>query len=159
MAKVYRNGAIGALMDEYERAAGELISLLQTLSQETYVAVLDAATPDPDCRSVQSIMNHVVRAGYGYSNYIRKQYSDPFTERKETYDVQTPDLAIAAMHEMLAYTLDMMQNKWDLSFEEILKNVIDTNWKQRYDFDQLMEHAIVHILRHRRQIERLLSKN
>ncbi|MGY0037018.1 hypothetical protein [Pedobacter sp. NJ-S-72] len=31
---------------------------------------------------------------------------------------------------------------------------IMTGWGQLYDIEQLMEHAIVHILRHRRQIER-----
>jgi len=31
-------------------------------------------------------------------------------------------------------------------------------WGQRYDVDQLMEHAIMHILRHRRQIERFLLR-
>jgi hypothetical protein len=29
-----------------------------------------------------------------------------------------------------------------------------TRWGQVFDYDQLLEHAIVHILRHRRQIER-----
>jgi hypothetical protein len=28
-----------------------------------------------------------------------------------------------------------------------------TSWGQLYDIEQLMEHAIVHVLRHRRQIE------
>lgn len=31
-------------------------------------------------------------------------------------------------------------------------------WGQYYDIEQLVEHAIVHILRHRRQIERFLMK-
>ena len=31
-------------------------------------------------------------------------------------------------------------------------------WGQRYDVEQLLEHAIVHVLRHRRQIERFLMK-
>jgi len=31
-------------------------------------------------------------------------------------------------------------------------------WRQLYDVEQLMEHAIVHVLRHRRQIERFLNK-
>ena len=33
-----------------------------------------------------------------------------------------------------------------------------TSWGQLYDIEQLFEHAIVHILRHRRQIERFLIK-
>ena len=31
---------------------------------------------------------------------------------------------------------------------------IVTQWGQVFDIDQMMEHAIVHILRHRRQIEK-----
>jgi len=31
-------------------------------------------------------------------------------------------------------------------------------WGQRYDEDQILEHAIGHILRHRRQIERFLLR-
>ena len=33
---------------------------------------------------------------------------------------------------------------------------IVVKWGQTYDPEQLFEHAIVHILRHRRQIERFL---
>ena len=32
------------------------------------------------------------------------------------------------------------------------------SWGQLYDVEQIFEHAIVHILRHRRQIERFLLK-
>ena len=31
-------------------------------------------------------------------------------------------------------------------------------WRQQYDVEQLFEHAIVHVLRHRRQIERFIQK-
>ena len=37
-------------------------------------------------------------------------------------------------------------------FDDALK--IKTGWGQLYDIEQLTEHAIVHILRHRRQIEK-----
>ncbi len=30
----------------------------------------------------------------------------------------------------------------------------ESRWKQPYDIEQMLEHAIVHILRHRRQLER-----
>ena len=35
---------------------------------------------------------------------------------------------------------------------------IKVRWGQLYDPEQLMEHAIVHILRHRRQIENFLEQ-
>lgn len=157
MKKNYRKGAIGALLDEYERALEELKTVLNSMSQEEYVAIKDTGTSDPDCKSVQTIMNHVVRAGYGYCNYIRKQFGDPFIERKEFYDVETPQAACKHLDEVLVYTEETLQNKYDLTFDEVMKNVIKTNWGQQYDFDQLMEHAIVYILRHRRQIEKFMD--
>jgi hypothetical protein len=34
---------------------------------------------------------------------------------------------------------------------------ITTAWGKLYDIEQLLEHAIVHVLRHRRQIKKYLS--
>jgi hypothetical protein len=33
-----------------------------------------------------------------------------------------------------------------------------TGWGQHYDIEQMMEHAIVHVLRHRRQVEKFVEK-
>ncbi|HEY5122872.1 MAG TPA: hypothetical protein VIK14_03975, partial [Ignavibacteria bacterium] len=35
---------------------------------------------------------------------------------------------------------------------------MNVGWGQQYDIEQLLEHAIVHILRHRRQIENFIKK-
>jgi len=35
---------------------------------------------------------------------------------------------------------------------------IRSRWGAVYDLEQLLEHAIVHVLRHRRQIERFLTE-
>ncbi len=158
MPKKYREGAIGALMDEYERAAEDLKSVLSKISRHDYVAIVDKETNDPDCRSIQTIMNHVVRASYGYAILMRRQYNEPAIERKATYTVDTPALACSELDAALAYTEATLQNKWNMSFDEVLKNKIETQWGQTFDFEQLLEHAIVHILRHRRQIEKFLIR-
>ena len=77
MRKSYRKGPIGALMDEYERAASELRRLVEQIPEEEVVRVVDAETEDEDCRSVQTIMSHVVNAGYGYADYLRGVFSIP----------------------------------------------------------------------------------
>src|SRR5215471_3762768 len=69
--KTYRQGAVGALMDEYERAAGELVSILSGITDEEFERIRDTKTQDQDCRSIQTIMRHVIRAGYGYAGYMR----------------------------------------------------------------------------------------
>jgi hypothetical protein len=75
MTKVYRKGAVGALMDEYERAYSELRNLVENINEETYLKIFDSETKDEDCRSIQTIMSHVVRACYGYANSIREVFT------------------------------------------------------------------------------------
>ena len=157
MSKKYRNGPVGALMDEYERATYELKNLLKNISQDNFIKIIDPDTKDPDCRSIQTITNHVVRAGYGYSNYIRRQYGDEWTERKQDYEINSPDTACRQLDKMLKYTIGTLNNKWDFTYKDLVNCKLKTTWGQDYDFEQLLEHAIVHILRHRRQIERFLN--
>jgi len=56
------------------------------------------------------------------------------------------------------YTEDTLEGKWLMTDPEIMAVKIDAPWGAHYDMEQLLEHAIVHILRHRRQIERFLSE-
>src|ERR1044071_2596102 len=74
MRKTYRKGAVGALMDEYERAASDLKLLIEQISDDDFSLILDTQTKDEDCRSVQTIITHVISAGYHYADYIRKPF-------------------------------------------------------------------------------------
>ena len=156
--KTFRAGPLGALMDEYERAAEDLKIVLTSIDQEDYTAVVDHETKDPDCVSMQSIMNHVVRSGYGYANYLRKEFGDSWSKRKDSYDVNTPASACAELDLMLAYSVATLQDKWQLTFTDLKDRIINAPWGQKFDPEQLLEHAIVHILRHRRQIEKFIIK-
>ena len=75
MRSSYREGAIGALMHEYERAASELKSLVERITEDEFARVVDAQTTDDDCRSAQTLMAHVTSAGYGYADHIREVFS------------------------------------------------------------------------------------
>lgn len=158
MTKVYREGAIGALMDEYERAAVDLKDLLRKTDNEDYVTIADSDTPDPDCKSIQTVMTHVIRAGYGYANYIRTHFGDDVPDTNKNFETKTPEDACNEIDLMLEYNIETLQDKWKMSEEEIMKNVFKVRWGPTYDTDHLIEHAIVHILRHRRQIEKFLIK-
>jgi uncharacterized damage-inducible protein DinB len=150
----YRKGAIGSLMDEYEKAALELKSVLQNVSTEDYTRIVEGESAH--CHSIEVIMNHVVRAGYGYSKYIRDALSidaSPVEERR------IPQSEIGAeIDGFLAYTFEIFEGR-DATINDELENVyFKTNWEVTYNIDQLLEHAIVHILRHRRQIQKFLLK-
>ena len=154
----YRKGAIGALMDEYERAALELKSLAANIDKNDYERIADAETKDDDCRSIQTIMNHVVHAGYGYANGIRREFSIPFEpigkERPQIYQSEIGD----EIDKVLAYTAETLDGRWEMSYEEMEKTIISRKENVSENIEQLLEHAVLHILRHRRQIEKFLLK-
>lgn len=152
----YRKGGVGAMMDEYERAVAELSALVSGLSDAEYEAIRDLESKDESCRSIQTIMHHVVRAGYGYAFYIRKA----FGANEERFVPALPSRTDCAkmLREVMDYTEATLEGKWQMPDEEIVKIRMEVPWGVTYDLEQLLEHAIVHILRHRRQIERFLSE-
>ena len=156
MMKTYRKGAIGALMDEYERAASDLKLLLHDITEDQFIQLIDTQTKDEDCRSVQTIITHVVNAGYGYADYIRAHFRIPST--RPARRLLSHSEAVNQLTAMLDYSAETLDGKWEMSDEQIGAVVIPSHWGVAYDLEQLMEHAIVHILRHRRQIERLIVK-
>lgn len=157
--KQYRDtGAIGALLDEYERALGDLKDVLTSVTPTELIKIMDAITTDEDCRSIQTILTHVVRSGYGYAIYIRNAQEEQldFKERQLLNNVSDYCVALDAMFN---YNVQLFTDYPNIVLEELDNDKkILSNWGQRFDVEQLMEHAIVHILRHRRQIERFLIR-
>jgi hypothetical protein len=76
MSHFRTNGAIGALLDEYEKALQELKTVVADVTDEQLVAIVDTNTKDEDCRSIQAILRHLVRAGYGYAVMIRNNQGE-----------------------------------------------------------------------------------
>ena len=144
-------------MDEYERATAELKLLVEQTPDDEFIQVLDARTKDEDCRSIQTILTHVVRAGFGYANYIRDSFSIATT--RSITGLFSRREAVVGLDEMLDYTAQTLEGKWEMTDEEIEAVAIQSRWGVKYNLEQLLEHAIVHILRHRRQIERLLQES
>ena len=152
-AKSYRPGAIGSLMDEYERALREFQNVLAAVSTEDYMRISNPTSPDPDCLSAQTIATHVISSGFGYATYIRNALSIP-ANRPEIPLLSKED-AIRRLGEMFEYSLQTFEGRWDMNEDQMLNIHIHTNWSE-YDIDSMLEHAIVHLLRHRRQIEKLV---
>lgn len=156
MDKTFRPGNIGALMDEYERASIDLRKLILSFSQKEFEKILDDKTEDEDCRSVQTIMNHVVAAGYRYLNQINVFLK--LGQITPNFQVTSPLSAIKEFDKMLFLTSDAVKSNLAIKYEEVEAARMETRWGL-YDIEMMFEHAIVHILRHRRQIEKLTQQN
>ena len=156
MSQVFRPGAMGALMDEYERALSDLSRLLGTLTQGQFEALRDRDTTDEDCRSIRTVITHVVRSGYGYVNYMRSALGLDF--QRPEFAIDTPGDGLQNLAAMAASTAETFTGKWDLPEAAIESTRIQSRWGPVFNLEQMFEHAIVHVLRHRRQIERFLSE-
>jgi len=154
MTKPLRTGAVGALLDEYERALDDLKRVIETIPDPALPFVIDAQTTNADCRSVQSVLAHVVSSGFGYATSIHNhqghQLARPAKVPRPTIREYLDDL-----DRVFEFTARVFAELQDADLEQLDDSrKIKTGWGQLYDIEQLTEHAIVHVLRHRRQLEK-----
>jgi RimJ/RimL family protein N-acetyltransferase/uncharacterized damage-inducible protein DinB len=150
--------AVRAILDEYARAINDLKNVIQNIDNQQLTRIVDVETKDEDCRSVQTVLSHVVGSGYNYAIIIERYLGEnvDFLKAKK---LETASAYTTALDEMLAYNVAVFKKYPAIQLEEYdNEKKILTRWGQRYDVDQLMEHAICHVLRHRRQIERFIGK-
>ncbi len=146
-----------ALLGEYSKAIAALQTVIKDIDEETLKEVVDPLTNDSNCRSVQTILTHVVSSGFSYAVYIRQLKNIP-GERPEKYLHNTIAAYATALDDMLGYTCATFENITDSELEIFnTSEKIKSTWGQWYDIEQMMEHAIVHVLRHRRQIENMIA--
>ncbi len=102
-------------------------------------------------------MTHIVQSGYTYVVEARRWLGEE-TQYKEKVFLGSINEYIITLKKMFKFNEQFFEDYPKLILWEYdLNKKIHARWGQRYDIEQLFEHAIVHILRHRRQIEKLKS--
>jgi uncharacterized damage-inducible protein DinB len=152
-------GSLGAILDEYQKASGEFQHVIKNIPQKDFTKIVDEKTSDEDCRSVQTITRHVIRSGYGYANYILNALDiDTNSPDVNKMKIENADDGISGIRDMIEYNL---RNLYELNREQIEERMFSvkftTRWGEEFNFEQILEHAIVHILRHRRQTEKFIG--
>ena len=154
MQKKYRKGAIGALTDEYEKALDELKTLLIQIPDDAFKKVYNKEA-DKDFQSVRNLVVHITNSGYVYANHIRKRFGNAYTVPE--IEITKTEQGIFRLDKMFEYTVETFEDKWLLTDDELLNTIIKTSWTT-YDLEAIIEHSIVHILRHRLQIQKMIFK-
>ena len=150
-------GTIKALLAEYKRAVDELIAVIKPLTREELLVIKDDKTTNENCWSVQTILTHVVYAGYGYTNFIENHIGDKKERRPKKFFENAADY-IAELNGMFDYCKSFFIGHQRIELEEYdpSKKML-MHWGQVYDVEQLVEHAIVHVLKHRGQIQKYVA--
>lgn len=152
MTKTFRPGPLGSLFDVYEDALHLFIAKLESVSQADYERIVRPNAKDPDCQSIQKMMNHVVGAGYAYANYVRTVWHMEITPRPDI-GLTSQQEAADWMRRMFQYSLETFDGKWSMTDDDMSAVTMQTRWGPIIDIELLFEHAICHLYRHARMME------
>jgi uncharacterized damage-inducible protein DinB len=151
-------GAVNALLAEYKNVISALQKAITDVSYINLTKIVDTQIINPDCQSIQTILSHVVSSGYSYAGYIRKLKKMDDDRPGKVLRMSVIEY-LEDLENLIQYSNETFESIEDDQLEEFDEDKkIKTSWGQVYDIEQMMEHAIVHVLRHRRQIEKIKRK-
>lgn len=149
------SGTLRAALDEYARAIRELDGIVRAIPTDKYSGI--TSPDDKDYPDIATIMEHVIGAANVYVDYIEDALAGTYRGRRgHTYQYDTSDAAISSVWHAFGRMAELLGTIKAFTEDDLAKVQFVTRWNQRYDIEQMLEHAIVHILRHRRQIENRL---
>ena len=147
-------GPFGALMDEYARAADEFCRVVESFDAARFAS--ERASNTEETRTPRAVCIHVCGAAHRYAHYIRKARGLDFVDRYQLDPerLHAPQDVRALLTEgtrLMEETVAPLRGATDSEIQAVSFNV---RWGPRYDPEMILEHAVCHLLRHRRQLER-----
>ncbi len=112
-------------------------------------------TEDPAYQSLEHLLRHILGAARGYMVWMCKQLEAPDPEIKTTPDIDTIEAEAEAY---LAHVLE----RWRLPLAHIPEEKFGphsflSNWGEAFSIDSMLEHAVMHPIRHNFQLLELLQ--
>ena len=149
-----RSGPFGALMDEYASAAEAFCAVVAAFDATRFESVRAANTAET--ASPHAVCAHVCGAAHRYAHYIREARGIDFIERYELDPsrLRSPSDVRGLLAEAIRLMEETVEPLLPLTDEGIQALSFVVRWGPTYDPEMLLEHAVCHLLRHRRQLER-----
>ena len=148
----YRYRGARALVLLHER---ELRTFLATFRRAQAWGVRLPETDDPDYASLAALLRHVLGAAAGYLRWTTKvlELPDPGVDQAPALDVID-----AKAEAYLEHVLDRWWSPLRDVPAERFEEVHPSNWGTPYSVDAMLEHAVVHPMRHAFQLEELMGE-
>lgn len=147
-------GVIGALLHEYEVSIADLKHNIEDMPDAVLPVVIDKRTANKDCVSIQAILTHIVYCGYNYITMMDIHRGNDNSSWPQRHKLATVTDYCRVLDKLYEDTCAFFENVSNSEMQQLEpENKLVTFWGQYYDYEQLMEHAVLHIYRHRRQIQ------
>ena len=146
--------AVAALLDEWNRSRTEVAALVPRIRD----AELEGGDPLDETRA-RGILVHVLRAAHRYAGWICEKLELPKPERRtDPKSLSGRADFERAFDELRDNFLQALAPLQDAHLEggpgQVPRHFL-SRWGEEYGVEQMLEHAICHNLRHRRQLERM----
>lgn len=149
----YAYGGARALVLLHER---HLRSFLAVWKQAKTAGVVLPTTDDPSYASLETLLFHVCACARGYMTWSCRVLGLPSPE------IRTPPEVTTIETEVDAY-LEHLIERWRLPLAGVEEDRFfaaeyESGWKTRYCVEAMLEHAVMHPIRHQFQLESLLAE-
>ena len=133
-----------------------LRTLLLTWREGKNLNISLPKTEDSDYKSLDTLLHHVFRAARGYMVWICDKLDLPDPEIKLAPEPENID---DEADEYIAFLLE----KWctplaDIPEERFHSPTYKSNWNVDYCIDAMLEHAVMHPIRHEFQLKNIIEK-
>lgn len=149
----YRSRAVRAMVILHEE---QLRRFVQTWRRALAASVTLPVSEDPNYASLNALGRHVLNAAGGYLAWMCNVLKLPDPGLRAAPD------ATAIVHEADDYLEHVLERWRGDSLREILNDQLETpeyptRWQTRYCVDSMLEHAVMHPIRHGFQLEELIQ--
>lgn len=135
-----------AILDEWDRARKDFISFLKAQPAEFFELNVEGKQG-----SVKGIMGHVAGAAYAFPGLILRAMNKPVPPTKYP-DIRTSQ-NLAELWDALEDIKKYNEEAFAVLTDQDLSWIL-VSWQKPTTAEFVMEHAIVHFLKHRRQLDR-----
>ena len=112
-------------------------------------------TEDTDYQSLETLLRHVFRAARGYMTWMCEKLDLPDPEIKPTPKAEE---IVAVTDSYLEHLIERWKNPLASVLPEKFEDKLYTaRWGVDYSIDAMMEHAVMHPIRHEFQLQNLIE--
>jgi hypothetical protein len=147
----YRSRAVRALVVLHD---DHLRRFLDTWKRARTASIVLPVTDDPAYASLDTLLRHVLGAARGYMTWMCEMLELPDPQIRVA-----PDAAVLAA-EADGY-MEHVLERWRAPLQQVTDDQLErpeypSRWQTRYCIDAMLEHAVMHPIRHAFQLEELM---